>query len=194
MEDVALCLPEVAIALRPGAPSRQGEAVAILPVLAEFYGDVIAIEGPGCIEGGDILTTEREILVGTSARTNSAGIEELRRLLGSWSYTVREVHTPADVLHFKTDCALLDEETILATRRLSASGCFQGYNVIHTAVGEEASANAVRFNEIVLMPSGFPRTCDLLSKKGYKVREIDNSEAAKLDGGMSCLSLRFSTS
>lgn len=192
VEDAALCLPEVAIALRPGAPSRQGEAVAMRPALAEFYDNVIAIEGPGCIEGGDILTTEREILVGTSARTDAAGIESLRRLLGAWSYTVREVHTPAKVLHFKTDCALLDEETILATQRLSASGCFQGYDVIHTAPGEEASANAVRFNEIVLMPSGFPRTSEVLSKRGYNIKEIGNTEAAKLDGGMSCLSLRFS--
>ena len=192
IEDAALCLNEGAIVMRPGAPSRLGEAAAIVPVLSRFYDDVLAIEGAGFIEGGDILTTEQEIMVGASARTDSSGIGELRRLAGRWGYHVREVKTPEGVLHFKTDCSLLDEETILSTARLSASGCFDGYRVIHTAEGEEACANTIRFNELVLMPDGFPRTADLLDKAGYTVRTVGNSEAAKLDGGMSCLSLRFS--
>ena len=146
------------------------------------------------IEGGDILATETEILVGRSARTNAAGIAELQRLVAPWGHTVREVFTPPGVLHFKTDCSLLDEETILSTARLDASGCFKGYRVIHTAEGEEACANTIRFNDLVLMPAGFPRTRDALVKAGYTVREIGNSECAKLDGGMSCLSLRFSPS
>ncbi|MGI9478873.1 MAG: dimethylarginine dimethylaminohydrolase family protein [Hyphomicrobiaceae bacterium] len=192
VEDVALCLPEVAIAMRPGPTSRRGEVAAILPTLAQFYDNILAIDERGRIEGGDILTTEREILAGTSARTDSTGIEELRRLLEPWQYKVREVETPAGILHFKTDCAVLDEETILTTPRLSASGCFAGYDLIHTVEGEEACANAVRFNQIVLMPSGFPRTAERLARNGYNIREIGNTEAAKLDGGMSCLSLRFS--
>jgi dimethylargininase len=192
IEDTALCLAQGAIVLRPGAPSRLGEAAAIAPTLSDFYREVIPIEGPGFIEGGDILTTEREILVGRSSRTDADGVEELRRLTGRWGYTLREVNTPPGVLHFKTDCSLLDEETILATQRLSASGCFAGYRVIHTAEGEEASANSIRFNELLVMPAGFPRTAETLSLAGYEVREIGNSEAAKLDGGMSCLSLRFS--
>jgi len=105
---------------------------------------------------------------------------------------VREVKTPAGVLHFKTDCSLLDEDTVLATRRLSDTGCFDGYRVINTADGEEASANAVRFNNLVLVPSGFPKTAGKLSAAGYNVQDVGNTEAAKLDGGMSCLSLRFS--
>ncbi len=192
IEDAALCLSEGAIVMRPGAPSRLGEAAAIAPVLSGFYDEVIAIEGTGFIEGGDVLTTEHEILVGTSARTDSSGTEELRRLAGRWRYEVREVKTPEGVLHFKTDCSLLDEETILSTARLSASDCFDGYRIIHTAEGEEACANAIRFNELVLMPCGFPRTAEILDKAGYNIRTIGNSEAAKLDGGMSCLSLRFS--
>lgn len=192
IEDAALCLCEGAIVMRPGAPSRLGEAAVLAPVLSTYYDEVFAIEREGFIEGGDVLTTEREILVGTSARTDNAGIEEFRQLVSRWGYAVREVKTPDGVLHFKTDCALLDEETVLATRRLSATGCFNGYKVIHTAEGEEACANAVRFNDLVLMPSGFPETAEVLDKAGYDVRTIGNSEAAKLDGGMSCLSLRFS--
>ena len=192
VEDAALCFQEGAIMMRPGAPSRLGEPAAIRPELEKLYGEVRAIVGPGFIEGGDILVTEREVLVGSSARTDAAGIEELGGIVADWGYAVRHVQTPPGVLHFKTDCSLLDEETILATRRLDASGCFEGYKVIHTADGEEACANAIRFNDLVLMPSGFPATADELASKGYCVREIGNSEAAKLDGGMSCLSLRFS--
>ncbi|NNJ74159.1 MAG: dimethylarginine dimethylaminohydrolase [Anderseniella sp.] len=194
VEDAALCLPEVAIAMRPGAPSRIGEAAVMAPVLSEFYGEVIAVAGPGFIDGGDVLVTETEILVGRSARTDAAGIAELTQLTSRWNYRVREVETPAGVLHFKTDCSLMDEETVLATARLSDTGCFDGYRVITTADGEDAAANAIRFNELVLMPAGFPQTAARLSAAGYDVREVGNSEAAKLDGGMSCLSLRFSPS
>lgn len=190
VEDTALCLPEGAVILRPGAPSRLGEAAAMAPTLTQHYGEVLAIES-GFIEGGDILVTEREILVSRSARTDGDGIAELTRLVAPWGYSVRELQTPPGVLHFKTDCSLLDEETILATPRLAASGCFEGYWVILTAEGEEAAANSIRFNDVVLIPEGFPATAGTLTKAGYDLREIPNTEAAKLDGGMSCLSLRF---
>ncbi len=192
VEDAALCLPEAAIAMRPGAPSRVGEAAVMTPVLSRFYSDVVSIAGPGFIDGGDILVTEREILVGRSARTDAAGIAELTQITARWGYQVREVNTPAGVLHFKTDCSLMDEETVLATQRLSDTGCFDGYRVINTADGEEAAANAIRFNGLVIMPAGFPQTAEKLSAAGYDVRQVGNTEAAKLDGGMSCLSLRFS--
>lgn len=191
VEDTALCLPEGAIVMRPGAPSRLGEAAEMAPQLEALYGQVARIGGPGHIEGGDILTTEREILVGRSARTDAEGIAELRGIVAGWGHALREVFTPPGVLHFKTDCSLLDAETILSTPRLDASGCFAGYRVIHTAEGEEACANTIRFNDLVLMPAGFPRTAERLAAAGYTVREIGNSECAKLDGGMSCLSLRF---
>lgn len=192
VEDTALCLPAGAVLMRPGAASRLGEAAEMGPPLRAFYSEVLEIGGPDSfIEGGDILVTEREILVGRSARTNAAGIAELTRLVAPWGHPVREVATPAGVLHFKTDCSLLDTGTILATRRLSASGCFAGYRVIDVPDGEEAAANAIRFNDFVLMPAGFPKTRDSLTAAGFTVREIGNSECAKLDGGMSCLSLRF---
>jgi len=192
VEDAALCLQEGVVIMRPGAPTRLGEAQAIKPHFTQFYDEILQIEGPGFIEGGDILVTEKEILVGTSERTTPDGIEELRKLVSRWHYTVREVHTPPGVLHFKTDCSLLDADTILATKRLDASGCLEGYRVIHVADGEEACANTIRFNELVIMPDGFPKTREILEDAGYTVKTVGNSEAAKLDGGMSCLSLRFS--
>lgn len=192
VEDTALCLPEGAVVMRPGAPSRLGEAAEMAPHLRALYGQVVEIsDAYSFIEGGDILTTETEVLVGRSARTNAAGIAELARLVEPWGHKVREVFTPPGVLHFKTDCSLLDGETVLSTKRLADSGCFAGYKVIHTADGEEAAANSIRFNDLVIMPAGFPRTAETLFQAGYSVREIGNSECAKLDGGMSCLSLRF---
>lgn len=166
VEDSAVCLPEGAVIMRPGAPSRLGEAAEMAPVVQRLYGEVQRIDGAGFIEGGDILTTEREILVGLSARTDRAGVEEFTRYVTRWGYTVRVVDTPP--------------------------GCFAGDKVIHAAEGEEAGANSIRFNDTVIMPSGFPRTRDALDVAGYKICEIGNSEAAKLDGGLSCLSLRFS--
>jgi dimethylargininase len=192
VEDTALCLPEGAVIMRPGAPSRLGEAAEMAPHLRALYGQVLEVKGAGFIEGGDILVTGREILVGRSARTNAAGITELTELVTPWGHTVREVFTPPGVLHFKTDCSLLDGDTILATERLAASGCFDGYRVIYTAPGEEAAANSIRFNDVVLMPAGFPDTRKAVEEAGFVVTEIGNSECAKLDGGMSCLSLRFS--
>lgn len=193
VEDTALCLPQGAIIMRPGAPTRLGEAAEMKPNLDALYCELRTITD-GFIEGGDILVTEREILVGLSARTDQAGTDDLVKLTADWGHTVRTVQTPPGVLHFKTDCSLLDAETIFSTKRLAASGCFDGYRVIHTAPGEEACANAIRFNNLVLMPAGFPRTAEILDKANYSVVEIGNSEAAKLDGGLSCLSLRFSPS
>lgn len=193
VEDTALCLPQGAVILRPGAPSRLGEAAEMAPHLRALYGTLRRIEATDSfIEGGDILVTGTEILVGRSARTNAAGIAELARLLTPWGHRLREVHTPPDVLHFKTDCALLDATTILSTTRLAASGCFDGYTVIHTAAGEDAAANAIRFNGLVLMAAGFPGTRAAVERAGFTIREIGNSECARIDGGMSCLSLRFS--
>ena len=192
VEDTALCLPRGAILMRPGAPSRLGEVAHMVPALRAIYGDELhEITAPGRIEGGDILITEREVLVGLSERTDMAGVDQLREILGGLGHALRVVETPEGVLHFKTDCSLLDPETVLSTKRLAQSGCFEGYRVLHTAEGEEAAANAIRFNDVVIMAKGFPRTAEMLDKAGYDIVEIGNSEAAKLDGGMSCLSLRI---
>ena len=191
VEDAALCLPQGAIVMRPGAPSRLGEAAEMAPTLRTVYQDVRDITD-GHIEGGDILVTDREILVGLSARTDAAGVANLRALVADWGWSVRELQTPPDVLHFKTDCGLLDPETVLATSRLSSAGCFDGYRVLLTAEGEEACANCVRFNDVVLFPAGFPQTAEMLRGEGYTLTELPNEQAALIDGGMSCLSLRFS--
>ena len=191
VEDTALCLPKAAILMRPGAPSRLGEVNEIAPKLHELFEDVYEIDDHGSIEGGDILVTGKEILVGRSARTDEKGVRQLSEIVTPLGYVIREVFTPPEILHFKTDCSLLGPYEILSTKRLQNSGCFDGYSVINVADGEEAAANAIRVNDYVIMPAGFPRTKEILEEHGYKVKVINNTECAKLDGGMSCLSLRL---
>ena len=191
VEDTALCLPEAVILMRPGAPSRLGEVCEIEPQLRDLFKAVYEIEKPGHIEGGDILVTGKEILVGRSARTNENGVSQLSEIVTPLGYVMREVFTPPEILHFKTDCSLLGPDEILSTKRLQASRCFDGYSVINVADGEEAAANAIRVNDYVIMPAGFPKTKAILEDHGYKVKVINNTECAKLDGGMSCLSLRL---
>ena len=191
VEDTALCLPKAVILMRPGAPSRLGEVNEIAPKLRELFEDVYEIENPGHIEGGDILVTGKEILVGRSARTDENGVRQLSGIVIPLGYVMREVFTPPEILHFKTDCSLLGPDEILSTKRLQASGCFDGYKVVNVADGEEAAANAIRVNDYVIMPAGFPQTKAVLEDRGYKVKVINNTECAKLDGGMSCLSLRL---
>ena len=177
--------------MRPGAPSRLGEVCEIEPQLRDLFKAVYEIEKPGHIEGGDILVTGKEILVGRSARTNENGVSQLSEIVTPLGYVMREVFTPPEILHFKTDCSLLGPDEILSTKRLQNSGCFDGYQVINVADGEEASANAIRVNDYVIMPAGFPMTKAILEEHDYKVKVINNTECAKLDGGMSCLSLRL---
>ena len=191
VEDTALCLPKAVILMRPGAPSRLGEVNEIAPKLRELFEDVYEIDNPGHIEGGDILVTGKEILVGRSARTDENGVRQLSEIVIPLGYVMREVFTPPEILHFKTDCSLLGPDEILSTKRLQASGCFDGYKVVNVADGEEAAANAIRVNDYVIMPAGFPQTKAVLEDHGYKVKVINNTECAKLDGGMSCLSLRL---
>ena len=192
IEDAALCLGDVAIALRPGANSRFGESAALMPALNKLFRQVINLPGNGCIDGGDILVTDTEVLVGLSSRTNQAGFDSLSEQVQGLGYKARKINTPADILHFKTDCGLLDNNTIFASSALAATGCFDSYQVIVAPENDTAAANLIRVNDTVLISEGYPETKSLLEKAGYKIVCLPNSEAAKVDGGLSCMSLRFS--
>jgi dimethylargininase len=191
IEDAALCLPEGIFMLRPGAPARTGESAALATALAELGHEVIAGPADGFIEGGDILATETAILVGLSARTDRAGFAWLESVLRHWGYPVLAVRTPEQVLHFKSDCCVLDGHTVLATWRLAAAECFTPFRVLTVPRGEEAAANSIRVNDTVLVPAGFPATAELLAREGYRVDTVAVSQASLLDGGLSCMSLRL---
>lgn len=191
VEDPALCVAGAAIILRPGAESRFGERIPMRDALEKIFNRVIELPEGGFVDGGDILVTGREVLIGLSARTDEAGVAQLDQILTELGAPLRIVRTPPEILHFKTGCGLLDAETIFATAPLVRSGCFAGYRVVECPEGEEPAANLIRVNDTVFLAKGFPRTAALLRDKGYSVRELSVAEAAKLDGGLSCMSLRF---
>ncbi|MCR9215000.1 MAG: dimethylarginine dimethylaminohydrolase [Proteobacteria bacterium] len=191
IEDPALCLRRAAILLRPGAPTRLGERETLRDSLRRFYPKVLDLPEGGFVDGGDILTTEREVLIGLSARTNEAGAEALRPLVEADGRPLRLVNTPPEILHFKTECGLLDEKTIFATEAILASGCFGDYETIACPEGEEAAANLIRVNDQVFLSKGHPKTAELLQDRGYQITELATSQAARVDGGLSCMSLRF---
>ena len=193
VEDTAICLPDVKIILRPGAPTRLAEADSMAEVMTGLGYEFHRIADSGYVDGGDILTCDDEIFVGLSARTDQAGFDALKNLLSNWGYSVKAVRTPENVLHFKSDCSLLDSETILATSRLCTAECFASFRVLTLPEGEEGAANSVRVNDTLLVPDGFPATAEMLDRQGYSLKLLPVSQAALLDGGLSCMSLRFSS-
>ena len=191
VEDPALVFAEGAILLRPGAASRVGEAAEIAPVLREIFGTVLELPPSGYAEGGDVLLTPKGVMIGLSARTDRAGAEALRACLGQLGRKATIVETPAGVLHFKTDCSLLDEDSVLSTRRLARSGVFDGFRQVLVPDGEEAAANALRVNDVMLVAAGFPKTIAMLDGLGYRVVPVETTEIGRIDAGLSCMSLRW---
>lgn len=191
LEDVALCVAGIAIILRPGAASRFGERDAARNALSRAFATVVDLDTDGFLDGGDILVTEREVIVGESTRTDADGADALASILTDVGIQLRRVATPAEILHFKSACGLLDAETVFCTRALAATGCFGGYRIIECPESEETAANLIRINDVVLVSAGHSRTVALLRTEGYDVATVPTSEAAKLDGGLSCMSLRW---
>ena len=191
VEDPALVFSEAAVLLRPGAPTREGESAEISPILHKLFDNVLQLPQPGHVEGGDILLTQESVMIGLSARTDETGATALIECLKSIGYKGKIVNTPAGVLHFKTECSLLDEETILVTRRMGKSGIFDGFRKIVLPDGEEPAANAIRINDSVLVSSRYLRTIETLDKNGYMVVPVKTTEIQKIDAGLSCMSLRW---
>lgn len=187
IEDTAIVLDEVAILSRPGAESRRGEVDAVAPVLSE-YRQVLRIEAPATLDGGDVLRVERTLFVGLSTRTESGAIEQLGRLLGPYGYHVVPVPL-GGALHLKTAVTLVAKQTLLIDRSLVSDGAFRGLTLIDVDPEEPFAANALRIGDKVLMPSSFPRTRRLLEDRDIEVVTVDASELAKAEGGVTCSSL-----
>ena len=189
VEDTALTFPEGAILLRPGAPSRLAERDEVRGALARHFANVFELGVGEYADGGDVLVTPETVFVGLSARTNRIGADALLRHLAVFGLKGRVVHTPSGVLHLKSACALLSEDTIVATKALAAT--FEGYRVLETPEGEEAAANLLRVNKLVLVSDCYQRTAEMIAKEGLEVKLLPVSEVTKLDAGLSCMSLRW---
>lgn len=190
VEDPAFVLPEGAILLRPGAPTRMGEVAAIEPALKRHFDQVLTLPD-GFADGGDILITPAEILIGLSARTDLAGAEAFVAQVERLGRRARIAQTPPGTLHFKTASSLLAEDCVVVTPALAATGVFAGLDVLVTPEGEEAGANLLRVNETVLVGAAYPRMAELIAARGLEVVPLDVSEIAKIDAGLSCMSLRW---
>ena len=191
VEDPVLCLGNCAVLLRPGAPSRLGEVAMIEPDLESLFSARACIDAPGFVDGGDLLLTERELVIGLSQRTDGEGARQLAEIAAGRDLSARQVAAPAGVLHLKSACAVLDEETLLVTNTLAESGVFSGYRCLVVPEGEDYAANAVRVNDVVLLAEGYPATAEMLAREGYRVVALPTVEVRKLDAGLSCMSLRF---
>ncbi len=190
VEDVALMTPKCAIITNPGADSRRDEIQSIKPVIESFYNDIEIIENPGTVEAGDIMMVGSHFYIGLSERTNQAGAEQMITCLEKYGLT-GSIVTLTEVLHLKTGLGYLENNRLLACGEFLSKPEFQQYDILEVAPEEAYAANSVWINGTVLTPKGFPKTKELLLSTGFKIREVDVSEFQKIDGGLSCLSLRF---
>ncbi|HYJ32693.1 MAG TPA: arginine deiminase family protein [Candidatus Binatia bacterium] len=193
VEDTAVILGREAILTLPGAESRRGEVDPMRAALLPLVASLEAIEPPGTLDGGDVLETDRGFLIGLSERTNEAGA---RRLAAWLAARGRAAHLVAvgglpGILHLKTGISWIDGGTVAAVGPLAAAARALGLDVIPVEPEEAYAANAIRVNGRVLIPSGAPRLERRLRERGCAVVTLDMSEFEKMDGGLSCLSLRL---
>jgi dimethylargininase len=194
VEDVAVVLDEIAIRTRPGAVSRREEVASVAKALGAFR-RLGAIESPGTLDGGDVLRAGRVLYVGQSARTNAAGIEQLRSLvsgntIGGQGYDVQAVPVRG-CLHLKAAVTEVSEGTLLINPAWVEDASFAHLRRIVVDPSEPHAANALRVGSGVIFPACFPRTLRRLADAGIKVTSVDVSELQKAEGAVTCCSLVF---
>ncbi|HEX8651586.1 MAG TPA: arginine deiminase family protein [Pyrinomonadaceae bacterium] len=187
--DTAIVLAEVAVIAHMGAPSRRGEVSAVEEILTADR-EVVRIAPPATLDGGDAVVLGKQIFVGRSSRTNSAGIESLARITGRFGYHVVPVSVTGS-LHLTTACSALDEETLLLNPRWISAEPFARYWVLAVSEDEPWAASTVRIGETVCIEAGSPRTLDLVSRHCANVEVLDISEFRKAEGSLPCLSILF---
>jgi dimethylargininase len=193
VEDTAILTELGAILTRPGAESRAGEADAIKGSLKTFYPDLAEISAPGTVDGGDICEAGTHFFIGISLRTNEAGSQQLADWLASKGYTSSfvDIRQTKGILHLKSGISYIGKNRLVVIDSLAARPDFKGYELVRMAPGEEYAANCIRVNDFILIAAGYPKFEATLRGLGYKLIVLDMSEYQKMDGGLSCLSLRF---
>ncbi|MFQ6613297.1 MAG: dimethylarginine dimethylaminohydrolase family protein [Fidelibacterota bacterium] len=190
VEDVALVTEKGAIVTRPGTPSREGEINFIVPVLKRFYPTVHPITPPGTLDAGDVLNIDGHYFIGLSERTNKAGARQCTEILKSFGYSVTTLPIRSGV-HLKSAISYLGRGVLLTTEAYADEPVFEQYKKCVLPPEETYAANTVQVNGTVLIPSGFPTAKSLVESAGFSTRSLYMTEYQKLDGGLSCLSLRF---
>ncbi|MFT5706155.1 MAG: dimethylargininase [Oceanospirillaceae bacterium] len=190
VEDAALMTPHCAIITNPGAASRKGEVTEMHAVVSTFYDKVERIQAPGTVEAGDIMMVGEHYYIGLSERTNEVGAQQMIHILEKHGMS-GSIVTMSEVLHLKTGLGYLEDNKLLACGEFLTKAEFSKYQILEVDASEAYAANSVWINDKVLTPKGFPKTKALIENAGFEVVEVDVSEFQKIDGGLSCLSLRF---
>ncbi|MCP3951686.1 MAG: N(G),N(G)-dimethylarginine dimethylaminohydrolase [Desulfobacterales bacterium] len=190
IEDTAILTRRVAIITNPGAESRNGEKRATRSAIQQFYATVAEIETPGTLDGGDVMEVNGHFFIGLTTRTNAQGARRLISILEKNGYTGSTVSLKS-FLHLKTGVAWIGGRNLLAAGELIGNPAFRDFNIIPVSSEETYAANCIRINDRVLMPAGSIHTQKEITSRGYGFIEVEMSEFQKMDGGLSCLSLRF---
>jgi dimethylargininase len=193
VEDTAIVTPKGAIITRPGAAARAGETEVIAAALARHYHHPARITAPGTVDGGDVCETDSGVLIGVTARTNEEGARQLAGLLGELGYqsTVVDIRSVPGLLHLKTGISYLGDGRLAVAAGLPSLPAFAAYEQVTVPAEERYAANCIRVNDRVLVAAGYPAFSDALARLGYNLLPLEMSEFRKMDGGLSCLSLRF---
>jgi len=197
VEDTAVMTERGAVVMRPGAPSREGEVTSMRMCLRNFYPELPAIEAPGSVDGGDICEADGHFLIGVSARTNENGAHQLAQHLHRWGYSssIIDIRDNAALLHLKSGIAYLGGGLWVVQdgleHELRSHAGIDVRDAITVTPAEAYAANCVRVNGAVLVAAGYPLLRTAVEARGSRVVALEVSEFRKMDGGLSCLSLRF---
>ncbi len=194
VEDAAILIPECAIITRPGAESRSGEEREIEPVLRTAFSTIEHISAPGTLDGGDICEADGHVFIGLSKRTNDEGGRQLAEILARYGYssTFVNVRNEPGILHLKSGISYLGGKTLLVIPQMAGREEFEGYRkLVVPDPAENYAANCILVNGVLIFPMGFLHTEEMLTQAGFDLHLVNVSEFAKMDGGLSCLSLRY---
>lgn len=190
VEDVALCTRELAVITRPGAISRRGEEREMAGVLESIFGQLEYIRPPGRLEAGDVMKVGNYYYIGLSERTNLEGADQLISILNHHGMSGEKLRV-GGLLHLKSGASYLEDHVLLLGKELLDHPSFACFQKIGVPEEEAYAANSIWVNGAVLVPSGFPRTRERIENAGVRTIALQISEFRKLDGGLSCLSLRY---
>ncbi len=189
VEDTAIVTQSMAIITRPGDERRAGEEKEIEKVLEDFH-KIEKILHPGHVDGGDILQVDNHFFIGISGRTDPEGARQLRSIFSTYGFTSSTVDV-SNMLHLKSGVNYIGDNRLLIRQEIAMIAAFDNFDLIVVPEKESYAANCILINDCLLIPSGFPETKEKLLAEGYTLIELEVSEFQKMDGGLSCLSLRF---
>jgi dimethylargininase len=190
VKDTAVVTERCAVLARPGADSRRGEVCAVERVLSGLYGDVERVEARGTLDGGDVLQIGDHFYVRLTERTNEEGARQFSEIVRRHGFDASPVPLRR-FLHLNTGVSYLGNDDLLVAGELAGNDAFASFDRLHVPPREEYCANCIRVNGSVIFPAGFEGTKARISARGYEGIELEMSEFRKVDGGLSCLSLRL---